>query len=94
MLLKMVVISLSQGWCDRTRSRSNKDRLGPAGHIALTSTSSHTLLFKALKCDYAWITADRMEIPQALNTEYINKSLYSDQTAVWKYVKMLERTKF
>lgn len=63
MLLKMVVISLSQGGCDRTHSRPNKNRLEPAGHIVITSGSFHTVLLKPLKCECTWITADSTEIP-------------------------------
>lgn len=62
MLVKMVVISLSQVSCNRTHSRPNKDGLDPAGHIALTSRSFHTVLLKALKCNSAWITTDRTHI--------------------------------
>lgn len=60
-LLEIAVISLNQDRSDRLCRRPNKDRLGPAGHIAVTSISSHTLRLKAVKCGCAWTTADRAD---------------------------------
>lgn len=83
MLLKMVVISLSQGGCDRTHSRPNKDRLEPAGHIVITSGSFHTVLWN-VSAHGSLLTVQRYHTYSTVDTHEV---MYISKNQMWKWIK-------